>query len=179
MPTQDPALQREEQIVVELERLGVRYLSRQAPIAAPGKFAPVELLAELIRQPSSRVRAALIALLLAHPEYALHVPAALKRLVPPEAESFKVFYTAAVLLQEQYAAPLRVYLNRSEQRWKQLPDLFSGELHVTGSTAPERLKSLGQIHAQRTGIRLNWTGSFENAARHLLRRWDLEGQWSR
>ena len=60
-------LQTEEQLVDELAQLGVRYLSRQSMDVAQYVHAPYELLAKLVCQPSSRVRSALIALLLARP----------------------------------------------------------------------------------------------------------------
>ncbi len=73
-------LAEEERIVAELEMLGVRYLSRRIAGSPPHPRAPDQLLADLVRQPSARVRDALIALLLAHPEFASAVPFALARL---------------------------------------------------------------------------------------------------
>ena len=60
------------------------------------------LLADLVQQPSARVRAAVIAVFLAHPEYAAAVPAALERLGPTERLTLRFFYTAAVLLQQEH-----------------------------------------------------------------------------
>ena len=167
--------QSEEQIIAELERLGVRYLSRQFESVPTAPRAPHQLLAELIRQPSSRVRAALISLLLAHPEYAAHTPAALKLLQGEQAQNFKFFYTAAVHLQAQFENPLRVFLGT---RFQTLPDLFSNELGVTGDSATARLQSLARLHRQWNGVRLNWVGTYQSAALHLLRRWEVEKQWN-
>jgi hypothetical protein len=74
----------EEQLVAELELLGVLYLSRRTPDHAERVREPDVLLADLVRQPSARVRAAVIAVLLVHPDYAEAVPAALERLRPAE-----------------------------------------------------------------------------------------------
>jgi hypothetical protein len=74
----------EEKLVAELELLGIRYLSRQTPYRSDKIRSPEALLADLVRQPSGRVRAAVIAVFLSHPEYANAVPAALMRLHPPQ-----------------------------------------------------------------------------------------------
>lgn len=47
------AHQTEEQLVAQLEQLGVRYLSRQAQVAPTPAHAPDDLLANLVHQPSS------------------------------------------------------------------------------------------------------------------------------
>lgn len=167
-------LQTEEQLVAELKQLGVRYLSPQSDAGVVQGRAPQELLADLVRQPSSRVRVALIALLLARPDYAAHAPAALKNLTHEQAQTFKFFYTAAMCLQQQYAGALRAFLGI---RWLELPDLFSDEMEITGNSPTARLRALARLHAQRTGMHLNWAGTYENAARHLLRRWEMERTW--
>ncbi|KAF0108692.1 MAG: hypothetical protein FD146_578 [Anaerolineaceae bacterium] len=168
------SLQTEEKVVAELAQLGVRYLSRQSNIGTVKRRAPQELLAALVRQPSSRVRVALIALLLARPDYARYVPAALKRLTPPEMQTLKFFYTAAICLQKQYAETLQVFLGA---QWQPLPDLFSEELGLSGEPPAARMEALARLHARQTGEGLNWAGTYENAARHLLRRWEMEKLW--
>ncbi len=165
---------KEERLVAELARLGVNYLSHQNEIRSIRVRAPQVILAELVCQPSSRVRVALISLLLAHPEYADHIPAAIKRLNNKDAQNLKIFYTAAVCLQEQHASVIRTFLGGA---WLSLPDLFSSELQVSGTTPLGRLKSLAQIQAQCTGLDINWAGTYENAASHLLRRWEVEQTW--
>ena len=74
----------EERIVAELELLGIRYLSRRTTIKASKVRSPSTLLADLVHQPSARVRAAVIAVLLAHPEYATAIPEALEALETAE-----------------------------------------------------------------------------------------------
>lgn len=166
--------QMEEQVVTELAQFGVRYLSRQSDPGTVIPRAPQDFLATLVRQPSSRVRSAVIALLLARPDFASYVPAALQQLKAPEAQTLRFFYTAAVYLQGQYADALKLFLG---EKWQQLPDLYSKELGISGDALATRLKSLARLHAQDTGEYLNWAGTYENAARHLLRRWEMERIW--
>ncbi len=67
-------LTEEEKLVAELDLLGSRYLSRQTHYRSDKIRSPEALLADLVRQPSVRVRAAVIAVSLSHPEYAAAVP---------------------------------------------------------------------------------------------------------
>jgi hypothetical protein len=168
-------LVREDAVVAELAQLGVGYLSRQSA-SEPGQVqSPHILLADLVRQPSSRVRAAVISLLLAHPEYAEFMPAALRLLSGKNARVLKIFYTAAAQLQKQYAPALIPFLG---VKWRGLPDLYSKELGLADTAPPEQLKKLAQAHTELTGTELNWAGTYENAARHLLRRWEMEKEWN-
>jgi hypothetical protein len=162
----------EETLVAELEQLGVRYIARQVPCAVTELRAPDLLLADLIRQPSARVRGAVIAVLLAHPEFASAVLAALSRLSPPEGRMLRYLYTAACLLQEEYADRLK---RLAPTDWQRLPDLFSSGLGLpTAGTPRERLNLLGDLCQRDTGTIVNWAGSYEHVARQLLRRWEVE-----
>lgn len=177
MPIESVALDEEEQLVAELERLGIRYLSRQTDFRATQVRLPADLLASLIRQPSARVREAVIAVLLAYPEYAVAVPEALCRLTPPEQATLRYFYTASVLLQQLYASQLQAI---AIDRWQRLPDLFSADLGVETAGEPrERLVKLGQTHRRKTRSAVNWAGTYESVARKLVRAWELEQQWNR
>ena len=168
----DAQLAEEERIVAELEQLGVTYLSRREAQSATETRPPEKLLADLSRQPSARVREAIIALLLAHPEYAAAVPVALNQLTPAEQTTLRVFYTAAVLLQQEYAEQLHPYL---VARWQPLPDLFSTELGLPHrGSHRERLTRLDHTHRRLSGAAVNWAGTYENVVRHLVRRWELE-----
>ncbi|MCI0520528.1 MAG: hypothetical protein L0Z70_09770 [Chloroflexi bacterium] len=164
----------EEQLVHELAQLGVAYLSRQSEERPAAQRRPEALLAGLVGQRSSRVRAALIALLLAHPEYARFARGALNLLDLRQAGSFRLFYTAAVILQQMYAETIQARLGRG---WRVLPDLFSAELGVSGRAPAERLQSLGRIHAQASGEILNWAGTYDHAAQHLFHQWEKEQSW--
>lgn len=175
MPIIMQDLKNEEQVIAELEQLGIRYLSRQFEAKPNQPCAPHQLLAKLIQQPSSRVRAALISLLLAHPEYAVHVPTTLGLLQDNHLLHFKFFYTAAVYLQAQFESSLRAFM---DMRYQTLPDFFSKELRVEGETPLAKLRSLAHLHSKWNGLHLNWAGTYQNAALHLLRRWEVEKQWN-
>ena len=165
----------EEQLVAELELLGIRYLSRRTSDQAKRVREPDALLGDMVRQPSARVRNAVIAVLLAHPEYAEAVPAALERLRPAEQQTLRLFYTAAVLLQQEYAERLQAFV-----AGRRLPDWFADDLKLPSAASPrERLAALGQRHRQQTQTVVNWVGTYENAVRCLLRSWELEAQWTR
>jgi len=167
-----PALQKEEELVAELAELGIRYLSRHSIAPPVQTHSPAELIADLTRQPSSRVRAALIPLFLAHPQYAAHVSEAEKSINSEQIITLKFFYTAAMLLQRKHAASFQ------KDGAPILPDLFSAELGISGTNIDEQLHDLGEKHQAASGMRLNWAGSYENAAGHLLRQWELENTWN-
>ncbi|MBL7065838.1 MAG: hypothetical protein ISS49_16805 [Anaerolineae bacterium] len=172
-------LTEEEKLVAELGLLGIRYLSRQTSYQATRVRPPEALLADLVRQPSARVREAVIAVLLSHPEYAEAVPAALGRLRPPEQLTLQSFYMAAVLLQQEHANRLWPFL---AVRWRWLSELHdaSAELGVpTEGTPRERLAELGREHRRRAQAMVNWTGTYEQVARQLLRQWEVESRWNR
>jgi hypothetical protein len=176
MQVESVTLDEEERLVAELECLGIRYLSRQTAFRAEQVRLPADLLAGLIRQPSARVREAVIAVLLAHPEYAAAVPDALNRLTPVEQTTLRFFYTASVLLQQQFADELQRFVI---DRWQRLPDLFSNDLGLPIEREPrEPLIKLGQTHRRRTKAVVNWTGTYENVARKLARARALEQRWS-
>ncbi len=164
----------EEKLVAELELLGIRYLSRQTSYSA-NRVRPVyRLLADLIRQPSSRVRTALIAVLLAHPEFAQEIPLTLELINSSERTIIKLLYTAAVALQKEYALSFQKFLG---ENWLWLPDWFSGELGLSSSLPPkEVLKILAQKHSQYTKTTLNWEGTYRNVVNHLIHRWEIETQ---
>jgi len=174
MTYSEVSFQDEERLVAELAQLGVNYLSRQVVVPTIPRL-PKVILAELVRQQSSRVRTALISLLLANPQYASQIPAALERLGSRDSLNLKFFYTAAVFLQQKYAILLK---NFSRSPWIELPDLFSSELALKGKTLQERLIALGDFHMRLTGIQLNWVGTYENAAKDLIRRWQMEQVWN-
>jgi hypothetical protein len=158
----------EEKLVAELELLGIRYLSRQTVYQAAEVRSAMILLSDLVRQPSARVRLAVIATLLSHPEFADSVPAALDHLTPPKQLVLKLLYAAACLSQRQYAEQLRPF---AAGGWRWLPELFTAELGLAaGGTSAERLTVLGDAHRRLTGIAANWTGTYRNTAEQLLRR---------
>jgi hypothetical protein len=170
-----PQDREEERLVAELELLGIRYLSRRTATRARHARPPDVLLADLVRQPSARVRNAVIAVLLSRPDYAEAVPAALQRLQPDEQQTLRLFYTAATLLQQEHSARLLPFVGG-----RRLPDHFTSELDLPPvASARERLAALGRRHRQATQSAVNWVGTYENVVRCLLRSWEREAQWKR
>jgi len=166
----------EEKLVAELELLGIRYLSRATDYRSERPRPPAQLLADLIRQPSARIRQSVISVLLAHPEYSAAVPEALGRLSEAEGLTLRLFYTAAAILQRQYAEQLR---QAGAGEPALLPDLFTQDLGVSATaSSATRLTELARTHQRVSGVTANWAGTYDNAARKLLRRWEMERQWS-
>ncbi len=171
------AVAEEEELVAELGLLGIRYLSRQSSYQASQVRSPERLLADLVRQPHARVRTAVIALLLSHPEYAEAVPAALRQLGPRDRLTLQALYTAAVLLQREYVDRLRPVVG---ERWRWLPDLLSDELGLPAVGLPrEKLELLDLEMRYRTGAMVNWTGTYEAVVETLIRDWERQAAWNR
>lgn len=127
----------EERVVAELRLLGIRHVSRRTSARAKRVRPPDALLADLVRQPSVYVRAAVFAVLLAHPKYA-----------------------AAVLLQQEHAERLRCFV--ADQR---LPDQYSAELGLPKfPSLHERLIALGRQRRRQTQACINWAGTHERDA---------------
>ncbi len=167
----------EDQIVAELALLGIHYLSQGMDVSIDSSRPADRLLADLLRQPSSRVRTAVIALLLEHPEYSAFVPDAVMHLHGSNRILLKLFYTAAVILQKKYAATLTEFQGKN---FIWLPDIYSRELGIPDELLPsERLKTLSHSHSEIMGSKANWLGTYDNAARHLLRQKELERLWNR
>jgi hypothetical protein len=165
----------EEALVAELDLLGIRYLSRQSSYRATQARPPARLLADLVRQRRARVRGAVIALLLCHPEWAEAVPAALRQLGSRDRLTLRSLYTAAVLLQREYVDRLRPLVGPG---WRWLPDTLSDELGLPAAGAPrERLMRLDREMRRRTGAMINWIGTYEQVVHKLIRQRELEAQW--
>lgn len=165
----------EDRLVAELEQLGITYLSRREPTSVDSVRAPHELLSDLIRQPNARVRGAAIAVLLLHPDFATAVPAAISDLSQADQMTLRIFYTAAVILQVKYAGRLQIIAPST----RPLPDLFSVTLGVLRSGSPdEQLSALGRIHQRLSGSAVNWAGTYDNIAQHLVNRLERERLWN-
>ena len=166
----------EEELVAELDLLGIRYLSRQSSYQAKQVRSPEVLLADLVRQPHARVRTAVIAVLLSHPEYAEVMPAASERLSSRDRLTLQSLYMAAVLLQREYADRLQPLVG---ERWRWLPDLLSKELGLPTEGAPrERLRLLDRELRHRTRAVVNWMGTYEQVVQKLIHYWEREIQWN-
>ncbi len=126
---------------------------------------PVVLLASLAEQEEARLRLGIIPLLLRHPDWAPLVPAAVQRLAPRKRKLLKLYYTAAMLLQQKYAALLESFLGP----FAPLTDWYSAELGIPTRGEPEaRLRALARRQREQSGLALNWLGTYEHAAGRFI-----------
>lgn len=164
-----------DELIVELDALGLHFVTGGAVAEPAPSLSRAELLAALAQQTDARLRMALIALLLYRPEFAMAVPDALTRLNESDQITLKLFYTAAVLLQRMHAARLRRLLGR----WEPLPDLFSRELEISSAGSPRtQIEQLGERHRTLSGRAVNWVGTYEHAAERLITRLEREIEWA-
>jgi hypothetical protein len=163
-----------DELIGTLNALGVHFLAGGESVEA-SPLPPARLLAALAEQADARLRLAIVPLLLCRPEFAHAVPEAAAHLAEPSRTTLKLFYTAAVLLQQEYAVQLRSLLGR----WEPLPDLFSRELQVPSTGSLEaRLRRLGERHRVSSGLAANWIGTYRYAAERLIKRKEWEAQWA-
>jgi len=166
----------EDQLVAELHQLGITYLSNRLITSPKSPRSPEYILAGTIKQPSSRVRTAVIALFLLHPDYAEYVPTALGFLNENQRQLLKIFYTAAVYLQRLDQNDLIAIIS-PELVW--LPDLFGGELGISSALSPQdAIQQLGIKHQEITHSLTNWSGTYKNVVHHLIRYKQREAQWN-
>lgn len=165
----------ENDLLHELAARNVHVVTGSQQEEADARLPTAVLLAGLVQQGDARLHLALIALLLAQPEAGMAVPEALHYLNPMQQTKLKLFYTAAVLLQQIYQDQLRQYV----QNWQWLPDLFADSLGVDVTAVPEdQLLQLGQRHQELIDVRANWPGSYRYAAKRLLSRLSREMAWA-
>jgi len=115
---------------------------------------PARLISALAESNEARLRLSLIPLFLEHPEFAKFVRSVIKDLAPTARLTLQCYYSAAVWLGKIY------------QPHKPLPDRFSQELGFTPVNDPEKnLRVLARRHAELSGSRINWLGTYQNAAK--------------
>ncbi len=189
-PPTIPILAAADELVGALDELGLHVLS--GGIKPNRVIPPAELVAGLVMQSDARVRLALIGLLLYRPDFALAVPLATSSLCARHASvrsrrrrarqacrdhdllTLKLYYTAAMLLQKKYHAPLSQLLGEYEQ----LPDLFSKELAVSATGSFDaRLRELGEQHKALVETGINWVGTYHHGAKRLIKRLQCEVKW--
>ena len=161
-------------LVGELDALGVHFLS-----GGDGRthtcLTSVELVAGLSASPDARVQSALIPLLLARPDYAEGVMAALGQLPPPAQLLLQCYYTAATYLQRKYTSALQA----AQLPLQPLPPLFVETLNLpTFASAEASLVQLALRQTELSGDSANWLGAYEHALHHLLRQQEKQRQWS-
>ncbi len=111
------------------------------------------------------MRSAIIPLLLRHPEFADAARVAASRLEGQAQYTLQLFYTAARLLQEKYVERL----TRLFGAQRRLPDLYSKALEIElCDEIQESLARVGECHAELTGLKMNYAGGYEHAARTWL-----------
>ena len=154
-------------VAAALARLDVHFVTGSRKVSGTRLAKqPAVLLASLAEQDDARLRIGIIPLLLRHPTLTSLVPQAAKRLSPRRRDVFKMYYTAAVLLQQKYAARLEHLLGFSTP----LTDWYSGELGIPANGNPEtRLRILASKQCERSGLALNWLGTYEHAAERFVR----------
>jgi len=114
---------------------------------------PARLITALAKSGESRLRLSLIPLFLEHPEFALQVRTAAKKLEPTARLTLQCYYTAGVWLAKKYQQP------------KSLPDYFSQELGLHPVSDPEEnLRALARRHKELSGTGVNWLGTYLHAA---------------
>ena len=177
MVMNNPMLFEEDQIVAELGHLGTTYLSNRPIATLKNRRPPARLLADVVCQPSSRVRTAVISLFLLHPYLHKYIALTSKYLNVDQYLLLKLFYTASVYLQRLYQNELFPIVGSD---WGWLPDLYGEELGITSGLLPQdAIDRIGLWHQELTHTLTNWSGTYKNAVDHLIRYKQLELQWNR
>ncbi len=165
----------DDQLVADLARLGVLFLSTRATQESTPPLAPATLLAGLAASADARVRLALIPLLLARPDYAAFLPDALPGLSAAAQVVLRCYATAAAILQARYATRLHALFGAQPY----LHDWFSTELGISLRGSPdEQLATLAVRHRQLSGRSLNWAGTYRHGADSFLRFMEQHQQWA-
>ncbi len=158
-------------IAAALAQLDVRFIARTRRVSGLRLAQrPVALLASLAEQEEARLRLGIIPLLLRHPEWAGLVPKAIRQVSRPRRDVLKMYYTAALLLQQKYA----IRLEQSLGQLAPLTDWYSNELGIPiRGDVDTRLRILARKQSERSGLALNWVGTYEHAAERLVRQLDV------
>lgn len=155
----------EDELVGALDALDVAFLMGGVQDKAAQAMSPVEVFQGLVHSSDARVRSAIIPLLLRHPEFADAARRAASLLEGRAQYTLQLFYTAAHLLQKKYDKRLVGLLGVQER----LPDLFSDTLGIELSNEIQQsLARTGERHAELIGLKMNYAGGYEHAARTWL-----------
>jgi hypothetical protein len=154
-----------ETLVAALRERGVDYL---APSEAQGGPVSDEiLLASLAAHEDARLRSALTALFLLHPELADRLPVILERLEPLARSELQARYMAAVYLQRFWRTRLEIYHLTAPD----LPDLFSAQLGLPGADegfGKPGLAALAGWHQRQRPVSYNRRVEYELVIEHLI-----------
>lgn len=129
----------------------------------------------LVTHSDARLRLAVVALLILHPEWAPQVHSLVKQSAEPVRTDLQALYTAAVYLQRFWHTRLGFYLGRFEA----LPDLYSAELGLP--PAGERhgktgLHELSAWQARRSPIPMDWLESYRKLINHLFEQLKIDSR---
>ncbi len=113
-----------ESLVAALRDRGIAYLAPSDAVAREVFETHERLLCALLRQDDSRLRLAIVPLLLRHPEISASVPALAARLDDTVSLELQTLYMAAVYMQRNWRSRLSIYLDEVTL----LPDLFSRQM---------------------------------------------------
>lgn len=155
------AQSRDERIVQQLHRYGVRHLTLFGDSLPDRPLSANQLLCDLAGHQQERLRSSLILLFLRRPALHRHIDAALGQLSSPEAMQLKLYYQAAVYLQRELESQLRPYI----ENWEPLPDLFSRELDLpvpNAARATDGLSALAALHRVHSDLDADWAGSYRH-----------------
>jgi hypothetical protein len=152
-----------ERLIAALRAKGIRFLAAAPGADSPGDLPPRDLIAGLASHSDPRLRRALTALFLAHPEFAVEAPRVLPTVDHRAAIEVQSRYMAAVYLQRFWRTRLSYYLGD----YPTLPDLFS---RAMGLPRPDEhfgklgLTALAEWHAQHSTPEFNWLASYQKTA---------------
>ena len=164
------------QLIGELNRIGVKFVVGEVSPKILNSISPRKLMAGLTTHNDARIRLALIPVLLLHPEYAIDVLDALELLDDSKKVNFKLYYTAAHLLQLAYCNQLKDLIGTCQV----IPDYFSEDLNIPKEgTSQDRLRHLAERHREITNMSVNWLGTYHHAAKRLLTRMQKEREWAK
>lgn len=154
-----------ESLVAALRAHGLRFLAGGA--SAPPQLSPRELIGQLAAHTEPRLRAALTALFLLHPDWASELVRALEQMEHTARIELQARYMAAVYLQRLWRTRLQFYHLAATP----LPDLFSRDLGLP--SAEERfgktgLGALANWQAQQTRQPFNYLASYYHTFELLL-----------
>ena len=143
-----------EQLASALHALGVKFIMGGEGEDDELHKKPTRLLVELAQSKESRLRLALIPLFLEHPEFALHVNKAARKLELTSRITLECYYTAAMFIRKKY-----------QPRRRALPDHFSKKLNIPiTNDAEENLRALAKRQREISGVHANWFGTYQHAA---------------
>jgi hypothetical protein len=154
-----------ERLVAALRERGVDYL---APSDARGEpLADAALIARLASSADPRLRQALIALFLLHPDLAPLVPSVRQELDPDAETELLAHYMAAVYLQRLWRTRLKMHVGG----FLELPDFFSASLGLPGAEegyGKPGLYALAEWHRRQSASAYNRLAEYHGVVEHVF-----------